>query len=71
MSFMGYWTDGGVPTVPTGFVDPSAICEEAQYNDGYDPPFAETAFSCLDRQNQEYFAGIIGSVLPYYQEESL
>lgn len=68
---MESWADGGVAAMSPGFAIPSAICDQAQYNDGYDPPFSETAFLYVNRQNQEPFTGIIGPILPYYQEESL
>lgn len=54
-----------------GFFDFGAFCEQAQYNDGYDPLPAEAAFLFENRQNQEPFVGTTGPVLPYNQEVNL
>lgn len=71
VSFMDSWPDGGVTTVAFESCDFWAICEQAQYNNGYESPPAEVGFRSVNRHNQEIISGTIGPVLPYDQEENL
>lgn len=71
VNFMNLWADGGMATVPPEFFDPSAICEQTSYNNGYDPPPTEAAFPFVNLQDQETFADTIGPCLPHTLEENL